>query len=36
MGLAPYGEPGINLREFIAPDDTPYRVATNLLHRSGV
>ena len=31
MGLAPYGEPGINLREFIAPNDTPYRVATNLL-----
>ena len=31
MGLAPYGEPGINLREFIAPNDNPYRVATNLL-----
>jgi carbamoyltransferase len=31
MGLAPYGEPGINLRDFIVPDDNPYRVATNLL-----
>ena len=31
MGLAPYGEPGINLREFIVPDDNPYRVATRLL-----
>jgi len=31
MGLAPYGEPGINLREFILTDDNPYRVATRLL-----
>jgi carbamoyltransferase len=31
MGLAPYGDPGINLREFIVPDDNPYRVATRLL-----
>jgi carbamoyltransferase len=31
MGLAPYGEPGISLREFIIPDDNPYRVATRLL-----
>ena len=31
MGLAPYGEAGINLREFIIPDDNPYRVATRLL-----
>jgi carbamoyltransferase len=31
MGLAPYGEPGINLGEFIAPEENPYRVATNLL-----
>jgi carbamoyltransferase len=31
MGLAPYGEPGINLREFIVPDDNPYHVATRLL-----
>ena len=31
MGLAPYGEAGTNLREFIIPDDNPYRVATKLL-----
>jgi carbamoyltransferase len=31
MGLAPYGEPGIDLREFIVPDDSPYRVSTRLL-----
>jgi carbamoyltransferase len=31
MGLAPYGEPGVNLREFIIPDDKPYRVATHRL-----
>jgi carbamoyltransferase len=31
MGLAPYGEGGINLREFIVPDDNPYRVATRML-----
>ena len=31
MGLAPYGEPGINLREFIIPDDNPYRVSARLL-----
>jgi carbamoyltransferase len=31
MGLAPFGEPGINLRDFIVPNDNPYRVATNLL-----
>jgi carbamoyltransferase len=31
MGLAPYGEPGINLRDFIVPDDNPYRVSTSLL-----
>jgi carbamoyltransferase len=31
MGLAPYGEPGISLREFIVPDDNPYRVAVRLL-----
>ncbi|MFY9729535.1 MAG: carbamoyltransferase [Candidatus Acidiferrales bacterium] len=31
MGLAPYGEPGINLREFIIPDDNPYKVSTRLL-----
>ena len=27
MGLAPYGEPGINLRDFIIPDDNPYKVS---------
>lgn len=31
MGLAPYGEAGINLREFIIPDDNPYRVAARRL-----
>jgi carbamoyltransferase len=31
MGLAPYGEPGTNLREFIVPDDNPYRVAAKTL-----
>ena len=31
MGLAPYGEPSVNLREFIIPDDSPYRVATHRL-----
>jgi carbamoyltransferase len=31
MGLAPYGEPGIDLSEFIVPDKMPYRVATRLL-----
>ena len=31
MGLAPYGEPGINLRDFIIPDDNPYQVSARLL-----
>jgi carbamoyltransferase len=31
MGLAPYGEPGINLSDFIIPDDHPYRVSARLL-----
>ncbi len=31
MGLAPYGEPGINLHDFIIPDDNPYKVSTRLL-----
>ncbi len=31
MGLAPYGEPGISLRDFIIPDDNPYRVSARLL-----
>jgi carbamoyltransferase len=26
MGLAPYGNAGVDLREFIVPDDNPYRV----------
>lgn len=36
MGLAPYGGPGVNLREFIDADDGPYKVNTRrLLGRSG-
>jgi carbamoyltransferase len=31
MGLAPYGEPGINLRDFMIPDDNPYKVSAHLL-----
>jgi carbamoyltransferase len=31
MGLAPYGEPGVGLREFIVPDDNPYRVSIHRL-----
>jgi carbamoyltransferase len=31
MGLAPYGVPGIDLSEFIRPNENPYRVATKLL-----
>ena len=31
MGLAPYGEPGVNLRDFIIPNDNPYKVSTRLL-----
>ncbi|HWO39390.1 MAG TPA: carbamoyltransferase N-terminal domain-containing protein, partial [Candidatus Acidoferrum sp.] len=31
MGLAPYGEPGINLRDFIVPDDNPYKVSARRL-----
>ena len=31
MGLAPFGEPGINLRDFIVPNDNPYKVSTRLL-----
>ena len=34
MGLAPYGEPGIDLREYLVPDDSPYRVSTKLLFGS--
>jgi carbamoyltransferase len=36
MGLAPYGGPGVNLREFIIPDDSPYWInSRRLLGRSG-
>src|SRR5213594_3322448 len=35
MGLAPYGRPGLNLREFIVPDDAPYWVNTRRLADSG-
>ena len=31
MGLAPFGEPGIKLRDFIVPDDNPYKVSARLL-----
>jgi carbamoyltransferase len=34
MGLAPYGEPGIDLREYLVPDDSPYRASTKLLFGS--
>jgi carbamoyltransferase len=36
MGLAPYGGPGVNLRSFIVPDDSPYWVNSRvLLGRNG-
>ena len=31
MGLAPYGGPGVDLREFIVPNDNPYKVSARLL-----
>jgi carbamoyltransferase len=31
MGLAPYGQPGISLRDFIDPNDNPYKVSARLL-----
>lgn len=31
MGLAPYGEPGVDLREFLQTETDPYRTATRLL-----
>ncbi|HEV1994654.1 MAG TPA: carbamoyltransferase C-terminal domain-containing protein [Candidatus Acidoferrum sp.] len=34
MGLAPYGRPGVNLREFIHPEDAPHWVNTRLLGES--
>jgi len=34
MGLAPYGEPEVNLQEFIRPEDLPYWVNVRLLGES--
>jgi carbamoyltransferase len=31
MGLAPYGQPGVDLRGFVSPNQDPYRVAARLL-----
>jgi carbamoyltransferase len=31
MGLAPYGQPGVDLSEFIRPNENPYWVASKLL-----
>jgi len=36
MGLAPYGQPGIDLSAYINPDDAPYRVHTKRLIGDGV
>jgi carbamoyltransferase len=36
MGLAPYGKPGVDLREFIDLKTAPYRVNVNCLIGSGV
>ena len=36
MGLAPYGRSGVNLREFIVPDDAPYWINTRRLSESAV
>ena len=35
MGLAPYGEPGIDLRAFLEPEAAPYKVHTGLLMGDG-
>jgi carbamoyltransferase len=35
MGLAPYGEPGANLRAFLEPEASPYRVHADLLMGDG-
>jgi carbamoyltransferase len=35
MGLAPYGQPGIDLSPFINPNDAPYRVHTKTLVGDG-
>jgi len=36
MGLAPYGQPGVDLRSYINPSDAPYRVFTRSLIGDGV
>jgi carbamoyltransferase len=36
MGLAPYGRPGVDLKEFIDLNDAPYRVNANQLLRKNV
>jgi carbamoyltransferase len=36
MGLAPYGQPGIDLSEYINPNDAPYRVHTKHLVGDGI
>jgi len=36
MGLAPYGQKGIDLSRFINPNDTPYRVNTKTLIGDGL
>ncbi|HSC45253.1 MAG TPA: carbamoyltransferase C-terminal domain-containing protein [Candidatus Acidoferrum sp.] len=35
MGLAPYGQPGVDLSPYIEPNDTPYRVFTKSLIGDG-
>jgi carbamoyltransferase len=35
MGLAPYGQPGVDLSRFINPQDAPYRVHTRALVGDG-
>jgi len=35
MGLAPYGEPGVNLHAFLEPEASPYKVHTDLLMGDG-
>lgn len=35
MGLAPYGEPGVNLKAFLEPEAAPYKVHIDLLMGDG-
>jgi carbamoyltransferase len=35
MGLAPYGQPGVDLRPFIDPEDAPYQVDTKRVTGNG-